>query len=457
MAEENLNLIEPVPSPDMNQPMQLDAGLMAGTPASGTESNWENIKDGLIVEGSDRAQGDYEIEGLDRAEALHNIIVPFSPNIMLSGEPKDEDINNVFSKIVQNTYDRIEYEGSPNEVQPLRFSVKGTNFDRYYNSPNFSQLGFHPYADNETKYNQVSSWWDENARARSQFWNVFGTGFLSTYKSLGDLAEGNFMTPDMDEAEAYADAMRIGNSSQEGVGAFFNNLFLNSAYTVGIMSNIALEEFAMAGLEMATFGGATPLVASRTAYNAVKGYKSIDKLFDVGAYADRSRKLLHNMKNVDFAKDFWLRKGKFVGNALTPNTLKALKSIDSVQGTAKALSGAAKTAKTFGGMYRDFRAVNLAMAESKLEGGMVKNDLIDELYAEFVDEHGRAPSGEELAKIVRKADEAGFTTVMLNAPVIFLSNAFIFDTALRGFGGAGRLMKDAERGILNRVNKEKCS
>ena len=65
------------------------------------------------------------------------------------------------------------------------------------------------------------------------------------------------------------------------------------------MSNIALEEFAMAGLEIATFGGATPLVANRTAYNAMRGGKAIDNLFNVGAYADRSRKLLQQMKNVN--------------------------------------------------------------------------------------------------------------------------------------------------------------
>ena len=174
----------------------------------------------------------------------------------------------------------------------------------------------------------------------------------------------------------------------------------------------------------------------------------------MGAYADRSRKMLQSMKQVDFAKDFWLRSGKFVGNALTPNTLKALKSIDSVQGTARSLSGIAKTAKTFGGMYRDFRAVNLAMAESKLEGGMVKNDMIDELYRKFVEEHGRAPVGDELAKIVRKSDEAAFTTLMLNAPIIFLSNAFVFDTALRGFGTVGKLMNQQRQGIFNRIIKK---
>ena len=67
---------------------------------------------------------------------------------------------------------------------------------------------------------------------------------------------------------------------------------------------------------------------------------------------------------------------------------KALKTINSVQDGSQALSNLAKVQKSFGAFYRDVRAINLAMAESKLEGGMVKRDLIDELYRDFVDKHG---------------------------------------------------------------------
>ena len=461
MAETNaqeFDVTKPLPNSENVNPQSLTGNdIMAGTPLSEEDTgDWEDIKDSLVVPGTDlSALGEHDIEGLENAAALNQIVNPFVMTDPISPNPTDEDLNeNVFDKVYQNTMARIEREGAPNEIQPVRFSIKGSNFDRYYNHGQFSNLGFHPYADNESNYNAVSSWWDENARARSQYWNIWGTGFLSTYKAIGDMMEGQWLQPDPYEAEAYADAMRIGNSTQEGTGAFFNNLFLNSAYTVGIMSNIALEEFAMAGLELATFGGATPLVANRTAYNTVKGARAIDKLFDVGAYADRSRKLLQQMKNVNFSKDFWMKGGRWVGNTMTPNTLKALKSIKSVQGTAKSLSGSAKTWKTFGGMYRDFRAVNLAMAESKLEGGMVKNDLMAELYAEFVEKHGRAPSGAELSKMVKTSDEAAFKTLMLNAPIIYFSNAFIFDTALRGFGGVGRIMNDqARKGVFSNIVK----
>ena len=443
MAEENANLTEP-----------MSQDIMSGTPdvGIGTE-NWDNIKDALIV-GSEPL-GTYQIEGLENATKLHNMVVQYpvfnAPTI--TKEPTLESARDeILGGGVEQVLSGIGGNG-PNEVQPVRFGVKSSNFDRYYNHPKFNEIGFHPYADNETKYNERSTWWDENTRARSQFGKIFSTGFLSTYKAMGDLVNGDYLSGDTESAEVFADAMRIGNSSKEGAGAFFNNLMLNSGYTVGIMANIAVEELAMAGLELGTFGGATPLVASRTAYNAIRGGKAIDKMFDVGDYAGKSRSMLQQMKNLDWANDFWRKGGKWLGTALTPNTYKALKNINSVQNGASLLSNSAKLAKTSGALYRDFRAINLAMAESKLEGGMVKNDLIDELYAEFVKEHGRAPVGEELLKIVNKGDEASFTTTMLNAPVIYFSNAIVFDTMLRGFKGTGSLLAAAQKGIGGRVLK----
>ena len=83
--------------------------------------------------------------------------------------------------------------------QPLRFAVKATNYDRY-DAPGFEQLfndiGFHPYVDNESYYNANSTWWDENARMRSQWGKIFSTGFMSTYRAIGDAFRGDYLSPD---------------------------------------------------------------------------------------------------------------------------------------------------------------------------------------------------------------------------------------------------------------------
>jgi hypothetical protein len=46
---------------------------------------------------------------------------------------------------------------------------------------------YDPYADNEATYNANSSWWDDASRMVGQFGNLAGTGFLSAYRSIGDL------------------------------------------------------------------------------------------------------------------------------------------------------------------------------------------------------------------------------------------------------------------------------
>ena len=206
MAEENQNLTESIPMPEGNNQQNphseiMSRDVMEGTPVDAA-ADWDVIKENLIDD--TEPIGAFDIEGLDRAVALHNMVAKFP----VSTSPR----------------------------------IKPTN--------------------NELAYNEQSTWWDENARMRTQYGKVFRTGFMSTYKSIGDMITGDYMKPDLESAEQFADAMRIGNSTQESGGKFWNNLMLNSGYTVGIMSNIALEEFAMDGLEMATFGGATPLVAS---------------------------------------------------------------------------------------------------------------------------------------------------------------------------------------------------
>ena len=47
---------------------------------------------------------------------------------------------------------------------------------------------------------------------------------------------------------------------------------------------------------------------------------------------------------------------------------------------AQNVANLAKQSTVFGGFYRDLRSLNLALAESKLEAGMVYNDMIRENF-----------------------------------------------------------------------------
>ena len=369
-------------------------------------------------------------------------------------KPQDDSLANTILNFEDLTKPSV---ADPVSLQPLKFDKKATNYDRY-NAPGFKHLfnkiGFHPYVDNETVYNANSTWWDENARMRGQWGRIFSTGFMSTYDAIGDAFAGNYLTGDRDGAEVFEDAMRIANSSKSGVGAFTNNLMLNSGYTFGILANIAVEELALAGLEAVTLGGATPVVASRTAYNIVRLGKTVDRALDVGKNTANTVKLLDKLKDANTARDYWRAGGRWALNIFTPQTYRAIKEVSTAREGAKALSLMAKTAKTAGGFYRDARSVNLAIAESKLEGGLVQNKLYNDLYHEYVSKYGERPTGKALEKINEKAAEAAFTTLAWNFPVIFFSNQFVLGTALRGFRGVSSILGKTAGSLGNRIMRK---
>jgi hypothetical protein len=76
-------------------------------------------------------------------------------------------------------------------ADPIYAGIRSHNFDRYYNHAEFTNLGWHPYANNEEYYNANSTWWDDSSRMLEQFGNLAGTGFTSVYRSIGDLFDGD--------------------------------------------------------------------------------------------------------------------------------------------------------------------------------------------------------------------------------------------------------------------------
>jgi len=422
--------------------------------------NFEEIKDNLFTDQTYESILASQLEPgfMENLEAASNFIntnltPTYSSPLEYINQANDNEAQSTLLESIKDVASRPQ-SVSDRLLKPqnvTQFGFSSSNFDRYYNHPNFNELGFHPYRDNDTFYNENSTWWDDHRRMWGQWGKVFGTGFTSTYDAIGDMfSTDGYLQADVEGADAFADAMRIGNSTKKGIGGFTNRLILNSGYTVGILASIAAEELVLAGLEYVTIGGATPIVASRTAFNIVRLGRITDK---VGDAARASEALLKTMKNADEVAGFWARAGKWSITALTPNTVQAMKVWKTTQNTAQGLSTMAKLAKTSGGLYRDFRMMNLAMAESKLEAGMVKNDMFIDLYGEHKLKYGAAPEGQDLENITNSANNAAFTTTMINFPVIFFSNQFIFGTALRGFRGTASLMAAARKGIGGQIIK----
>jgi len=350
-------------------------------------------------------------------------------------------------------------------VAPRYASIRQSNFLRYYEHPEFADLGFTPYANMEEFYNANSTIWDDMSRMSGQFASLAGSGFNSVYRSYGDMfGDGSYLSqPDLESAFEFEDAMAIGNSSRGGALGFTNNLLLNSAYTFGIIGSIAVEELILAGAAAAQ-GFLNPasdaLLASRSVANVKRAGDAISGLFDMKKMADATRNAMKTLSEIDTARDFWAATQgtrKVLGQAFTPNTMYALKNFKSTKNATQNAVNLAKMKAGFGGFYRDFRAVNLALAESKLEGGMVYNELIREGVNMAQAKSGVTVTPEEFASIQSKASEGAFYTTMANAPIIYASNWFVLGNAMGGFNRSlGRVFGETfEKGLNGRLFKGK--
>ena len=336
-------------------------------------------------------------------------------------------------------------------IAPQVSSIKQSNFMRYYEHPMYAELGFSPYANNEEYYNTNSNAWDDLARTSGSFVSLMGTGFKSVYRNLSDP-----FGPDLKSAREFEEAMAIGSSTRDGAAGFTNNLFLNAGYTFGIIGSIAAEEIVLAGATALSGGALAVPAAAKTGLNAVRLGKTIANSFGVTRIAAATKKMLTAARNVEGARDVYngfTTAGKFVGKVFAPETVAAIRSLKTAQNGAQNLSNMAKASKTFGGFYKDLRSLNLALAESSLEAGMVYNQRINEnLAIQSSKNLGDPVTSLQLESIQNNASKAGFDTLLANAPLIFLSNQIVLGNAFGGFSKSfARLANEKVTGIGRRI------
>ena len=321
------------------------------------------------------------------------------------------------------------------------------NFDRYYNHPQYNKLGWQPYGDNETFYNQNSTWTDDFSRASSQWLSLAGLGLKQTFGNWDDLFTLN-TEGDTKHAREMNRMMSIANSTRGGLGGFATNLYANSAYTFGVMTEIVLEEAALWAATALTEGALGGLAATKTFSNLKRLFEIPDTLEDVAQVTRTVDDVVDTgtafnaVDNVSNARKFW----NGVGNFINPfeNTAQAFKNLKTGENGFDELTRFARGKKTFGAFFGDLQLLNTGLAESRLEGGMVENEVFNKTYNEFIEKNGYAPSGNDLNEIMANAKKAGIRTTMANFPAIVYSNKIVFDKLLNKFipfrgNGAGSL------------------
>ena len=75
----------------------------------------------------------------------------------------------------------------------------------------------------------------------------------------------------------------------------------------------------------------------------------------------------------------------------------------------------------------------MAWSESKLEAGMVEQEVRQDLIDKYVAENGFVPVGEDMRRIEEAAYSSGLTTAMANFPLIYGTNAITFGTLFKGY------------------------
>lgn len=320
---------------------------------------------------------------------------------------------------------------------PSDYNKNQVSYDRYYNHPKFKNLGFSPFRDNESLYNQNATWGDEYSRMFGQFGKLFTTGFTSTFESLGDVISGNPAKLFDESAGAYSKAAEIGMTSKGGVLGFANNLVLNSGYTIGILSEIALEELALGALTVGTGGAGGALAAGRTAQN-------LGKLSRIGEMFSATRNFVKGLDKAGEARRFWKSAGDFLNPfENTVEAYSAIKKLNTGKNAVYRLDNAAKASMYFGGFYRDIRNMNAALAESKLEGGMVRDEVYKDLMEDYRERNNfTLPEGPEHEAILDQAQKAGFETEMKNLPLIYFSNKLAFDNILNGYKPLQKVLRE---------------
>lgn len=370
------------------------------------------------------------------------------------GIPKQDDISNW---IQATSRDISNSQGQYAETFMYDAGPKTNSFyKRYaaYGDDKFSEVGFHPFVDNEANFNQNTTMADDWSRMLTHSFPVLlKRGFVDGPISLGKALTGNFSGADLEDSKEYEEAAAIGQSSREGgltgFSAFMNNTVMNFGYTAGIITEALLEEVALSLVTVGSRGMTAKVAAERTGQN---GKRILNALGKFGSGFKAVSKLSKISKSPTAARSFW-DSIRSAGKILNPleNTVDAFKAISSTQKAYKAgkatsyLNGLGIVSKTAGGLYRDARALNMAISESRLEAGMVENDIYKELSDDFYSENGRIPSMEEQYGMRIRAKQGSLETFYANAGIIYVTNQITFRNIVAPKGGIRNFMKGVQQ------------
>lgn len=335
------------------------------------------------------------------------------------------------------------------KVYSYNAGPSGVFYDRYKGLTDHGKREFHPLFDNEAIKNQNTNFVGDWGRSLyNTFFQQAWTGIKGNFSSMARIFnEGDFLGEDPRLARDYAWNTAKTYSSKDNLGSFANNLIGNFGYTVGIMSSALLENWA--GAAISAFSGAKAISTKGAnllwqeyklgkGVDGLKAYTTaLEELKDLNKVRQAFDKANGISKFERFASNPVTRVFNPLSN-LTDNYYSILRNTDDITGYMQSSRTFMNTA---GAAYRDFRNINLAVSEARLESGMVYNNMINDLYNDFHRENGRPPDEKEMQDIIRQSKQAGYETSFMNSGLIYLTNKVSFDNILNPRVGSQGFLK----------------
>jgi hypothetical protein len=318
----------------------------------------------------------------------------------------------------------------------------GANLARYkgYGEETFRKIGFNPSIDNETKFNQGTTWWDDTKRMMTKsFIPLFTEGLKANLNSYLDVGRGDF-GQDIRAAANYEKYSNVGYSSKSGLMPFISNTAMSYAYTAGILTEAVAEAFLLRKISPSVFGGKDFLLsAPKTAGQVLKS--GADYIGD--------------MKNINNARSFFNKALTSTANFINPVNHTWDNFVNNIYRNEENITNLARAQRTFGAFYKDIRNMNMALSEAKLEGGFVENKTYNDLYNDHYFRTGEVPDEKTMELYQRQAEAAGFSATMQNAALVFYTNKITLPTLMKlgPFKGLDNIGRELTEGTLLKTGK----
>lgn len=355
-----------------------------------------------------------------------------------------------FADMYQNFTNQLSKPSDDVVYGSRSFDWERNNVDRYTNSPYYKELGYDDRNDNESRYGYQQTLGNTIGNAFGGAWRLGVNGFIDGWKGWGRMSDA-LLHLDWSKLAGDPESLKILNDNQnkimndnaifdtpESKATFWNrktfgNFLQQSGFTLGTLAQTVTEQLltkaiealiaiptmgagsaALEGIEDAATLAKVSSMAQLT--KAITLEKTAKGLFQTGADLWKDEKATSNLLNVIAGKIPF-------GDVITD--MKLAKNWGASAGTI-AMVGA-------GSIKRGLSELNLAMTEARMEAAGTYGGMHNQLYYDYLDKNGVAPSGKELEKIENASYSAGKDNFLFNSTLLTAMNRIQFDNMFKSF------------------------